>query len=691
MRKNTYILLFFTLLSTLALLSQQVDIYLKNPLPTDQNITRFTENSSGKIFAITPEDLMVTSDDGNTWLVQEKITGAKDITFKNGLGYIVGDDLVLKSTDDGETWLPVDIGHTDTYAFHSVNITDNGNVFICSDYSLYKELPHEWSKIHEFEFEAPTVRTIFLNDNVAHAVGKNNRIRKTINGGSSWQLTHGTVQGSNNFSDVFFVNETIGFATAREGIYKTTDTGNTWNVIDPSVEDFTSVFFTSENVGYVTDGQIIYKTEDSGNTWDEINIINDFSGYDYLNTIFFKDSNKGFVGGNMGVLFSTDDSGENWNNYSFTNRNFKDLDMVDSSVGYIVSDKDIFKTIDEGNTWLPLNNPISFNPISSFISYIEFVGNGIGYLAAGDKIYKTSDDGQNWTEIRNTFNIISMLFIDELNGYYSDSLSDDQFVYKTTDGGNTWISVADFAFEKMIFVSENRGFAIAKPDFNSNSSSKSIYKTEDGGNTWSLSYDSNFVEVVNGFYFINENIGYAVGNEGLILKTINGGVFWDELSTSLGSANVRDVIFLRGVLYILTNELFFASQDESNWSLVEDPYVTNITSIGDLFFLYGNVGRIYSNMPNNTLSTEDINDKSILGNVFPNPTDNIFTIQLTLNSSIKSYSLYDLRGKEVLKKEYQVLKNLREVDIDNLSKGMYLLRVLNNEGEFFTKKIIVSK
>jgi len=66
-----------------------------------------------------------------------------------------------------------------------------------------------------------------------------------------------------------------------------------------------------------------------------------------------------------------------------------------------------------------------------------------------------------------------------------------------------------------------------------------LYKTIDFGETWSFQpYPFNPVgtsSAMNDMFFLNENTGYAVGHHGLMLKTMNGGVF---IKNELLSINV---------------------------------------------------------------------------------------------------------------------------------------------------------
>ncbi|MDD4969052.1 MAG: YCF48-related protein [Paludibacter sp.] len=61
-----------------------------------------------------------------------------------------------------------------------------------------------------------------------------------------------------------------------------------------------------------------------------------------------------------------------------------------------------------------------------------------------------------------------------------------------------------------------------------------IIKTSNGGNNWSIQI-SNSTNSLNSVFFVNSETGYAVGDGGTILKTINGGTNWTKLTSGTTS------------------------------------------------------------------------------------------------------------------------------------------------------------
>ena len=71
--------------------------------------------------------------------------------------------------------------------------------------------------------------------------------------------------------------------------------------------------------------------------------------------------------------------------------------------------------------------------------------------------------------------------------------------------------------------------------------------------------------------------------------------------------------------------------------------------------------------------------------IYPNPTNGIFTIQSYFDTAITG-KIYDVLGKEVLK-SLSIINGMNTIDIANLPKGIYLLKVSDLE-ETKTIKVI---
>jgi photosystem II stability/assembly factor-like uncharacterized protein len=184
-------------------------------------------------------------------------------------------------------------------------------------------------------------------------------ILRTINGGANWKIqVSGTM---NNLSNLFFINSQTGWAVGNNNtVLKTTDGGIIW-IYQPGVlnNKLNSVYFINENTGWISCSGEIYKTTNSGNNWILLN-----SNSRDLVSIFFIDENTGWVTGSVYTILKSTDGGISWTN-SYLNLNSIDNDsppalftsvfFVDANTGWFTSAHSfggsIHKTLDGGANW----------------------------------------------------------------------------------------------------------------------------------------------------------------------------------------------------------------------------------------------------------------------------------------------------------------------------------------------------
>ncbi|MBE7638770.1 hypothetical protein GUB10_00345 [Salegentibacter sp. BLCTC] len=191
------------------------------------------------------------------------------------------------------------------------------------------------------------------------------RARVTQDGGGSWQEFRFS-KFANTFHSVAFSGHTIFIVGESKYIFKSKDLGKNWSVYNSeflfedknslSKTDFYKIRFLDHKIGFIAGERnnkpVILKTNNGGKSWEIFNnsealknseAITDFhisSGEELsivtsrgeyfvtknggsnwelilktvaLNSIAFKNANRGFVGGVNGTLLYTHNAGKNWN------------------------------------------------------------------------------------------------------------------------------------------------------------------------------------------------------------------------------------------------------------------------------------------------------------------------------------------------------------------------------------------
>jgi photosystem II stability/assembly factor-like uncharacterized protein len=286
----------------------------------------------------------------------------------------------------------------------------------------------------------------FTNANTGYAVGDSGTILKTINAGSTWiTLSSGT---TNNLLSVYFTGTDTGYVVGAKGtILKTMDAGTIWNALSSGVTgDLTSVNFFDVNTGYavgwdwLSDTNIIIKTTNGGVIWTHQTITRSFP----FSSVYFINADTGFIlGGIMnpydqifGVIEKTNNGGTIWTD--ITNMEMSGYDLIsiyftDSNTGYIVGSSGlIFKTTNCGAGWT-VNNIGTTNALNS----VYFTDADTGYIVGiSGMIFKTTNGGDQWTrQITETSEDLNSVYFTDAKTCYA--VGQNGMILKTTNGGGT--------------------------------------------------------------------------------------------------------------------------------------------------------------------------------------------------------------------------------------------------------------
>ncbi len=272
---------------------------------------------------------------------------------------------------------------------------------------------------------------------------------------------------------------------------------------------------------------ILIKTLDAGNSWSSLPVDSTVP----LNAALFPKHNVGWaVGGNTpthlqasGQILKTTDGGNSWTRQIGSLTGWGALDFLDTNTGWVMTTGqgtlNILRTTDGGSTWKQYNT--GFLIVSAYTA-IQFTNASTGWVAAGgSSIFKTSDGGATWTAKQIGSSILTLHFTSADTGWVGGA---NGFLAKTTDGGNTWSAESSGApsydIISLYFLNSTAGWAIGT---NGNGGSV-ILLTNNGGATWTVAAQPPVG--LNSILFVDFNLGWAVGFQGAILKTSDGGATW---------------------------------------------------------------------------------------------------------------------------------------------------------------------
>lgn len=370
--------------------------------------------------------------------------------------------------------------------------------------------------------------------------------------------------------------------------------------------DLNDVFFTDNDNGWVVGKSgLIRHTSDGGATWST-----QASGTTKeLKSIWFTDANNGWICGKDGVVRHTTNGGSTWSTQtSGTGKDLNGLHFIDASNGMAVGEEGvIIGTTNGGATW---------NVRVSGIS-----GGG----SSGD-----DDDAE--------LNAVQMITSQTAYACGTSGL----FV-KTTNGGISWTTqttgvTEDFA--DLHFPSSGNGYICYQ---------SGKVKNTNGTGTFTSVYATTSKDL-KGIWFMTDQKGWVVGDEGRILYTLNGGSSWTSQNLSTVTAELRSVHF---------------------------PSATT-------GYCAGKSGTILKLTNADVVSVQELeNDHSV--QLFPNPANDQINIQLNNTTAFQQLMLYSIEGK--LLDAVKISSSNFQYNVSTLEKGIYIVRIISENKAFTTKFI----
>ena len=359
---------------------------------------------------------------------------------------------------------------------------------------------------------------------------------------------------------------------------QSTDAGQTWaqphtSTIGSEYLYTRNLHFFDDQVGLATctaypgyyaessDDQFIIKTVDGGVTWNSVYQKDASHGFEAMSAMEFFDGTNGIVAGHFDDagwfdiqpwMAVTSNGGDSWTDINLPaamdGKEIKGMD-IEGNAAYIL--------LQDGYDYVDINNSLSFY------------------------VYKSTDLGQTWTQISTMPFPQEYAIEDVLDGSSATDIDfgsadvgyicfaeakHKSYVYKTTDGGNTWSDIqaplnsvsghANLDFNDIHFTSANEGFVAAGNYCDENACYRGygVIYTADGGANWTvIGYDPNasfsFTKVD---YDPTVGVGYIVGSG---ITSTNGRVFKLE-HPNAGQEELDEIEFdmypnpSNGVVYI---------------------------------------------------------------------------------------------------------------------------------------------
>jgi photosystem II stability/assembly factor-like uncharacterized protein len=439
-------------------------------LPNDSGIARSTDN-------------------GNTWqIVPSIITDAGESIVSDDAIIVAEDNFIWRSTDDGISWDVVEqfaltgigsFAKAGTKLFGAARTgiqtsTDNGASWTFEPFSD-----------GAFSFSS-NGSTIYL--------GSASKVFKSTDLGTTWiDVSNGL--GNGGIEALLYDGSTLFAGTPADamGIYRSTNGGQNWEPAAaglPIASEIRSMIAFGAYVFAGTQGDGIYRTSDHGNTWNKTDVNNPLLSHQLVLAFCSKDNNL-FAGAVNGIYKSTD-GGATFQRtldgfppnigvtaYSLAASGGDVVAAVSVSFSPSEGLQGIFYSPDDGSTWHQATLPI----IPTAITSVASDGSSLAYAAVFGQsssvkgLYKSTDAGVTWTQ-RQALNVD----IERLAANGNNVLAGDLFgAYYSLDFGESWAfsdPPGNCPFGCGIFTYTLRGSSVFAGD------EVGMFHSTDGGASW---------------------------------------------------------------------------------------------------------------------------------------------------------------------------------------------------------------
>ena len=632
-------------------------------------------DGSGALLAVgSAPGVFRSTDDGATWsAVSNPSTGAIWDLFRNDPTTLtaVGDGgRIYRSTDDGATW--------------SVLASLGG-----------QELGDQW----------------WLDEDRGYVTGPL-RVRRTTDGGSTWQPVPGVDEATFFTGDIRFLDEMNGWILVDFDTFRTTDGGTTWFPKHGAfgqgpIYQHEALFVdeTTRWVGTRGEGAEIWKTTDDGVTWTQQYMDQIVVGITDL--VRLSDETL-LVSTEAGDLLRSTDDGTTWSNFCvIRGQDYRwSLDVVASRADgrmFAGGGTDWIQSDDFGATWfVPATNP-------GVLRATSIAHRGTHWYVGGtpthgqSRVSRSTDDGTTWESVP-----LSTTYAGDAVGisapadgvafaatYGGSSIN---YVFRTTDSGASWELAnsglpANVRFFAIDFVDASTGY-VGGGNFGA-----MLWRTTDGGVSWTNIQPNGFGnDEITDMHWMDARTGVAVGLGG-IYRTTDGGANWSHPLTD-GFYRLDFESDLHGYVRELGPTVFETWDGGVTWDAVEiplTPYYEDIAAIPGGFVTVGfnrTVFRALEADPADVAQGDDgtsletaVHTQPVHG--FPNPTDGLTTLSFRAESSgTYTISVFDVTGRLESSWSEFVAKGSGSVRWQAPGTGTWFVRVQDPAGGTHIGRIV---
>ena len=376
----------------------------------------------------------------------------------------------------------------------------------------------------------------------------------TLTASGQWTQTAGP-EGGIIFG--LFVNGTTVLAgTGGGGIYRSTDSGQSWvlsNTGNASIE--TRAFAMIGTTIFAGTNGGVYRSTDGGQTWTSANT-GLTNGLDWS---FAVSGTTLFTGTFGGGVFRSTNQGQTWTavNTGLTNLTVQALAISGQNL-FAGTNGGVFRSSDQGQSWTAVNSGLT----NLTVQALAVNGTNIFAGTFGGGVFRSGDQGQSWTAV-NSGLTAGVIYSFAVSGTTLLAGSGGGGIYRTTNDGASWTQVnGGFTHPNV------RALAASGTNFFAGSGGSGVFLSTDNGLRWTKSNKGLRALGVNTL-MANGSTLFAGTHAGGILRSLNQGQSWEEINNGLGSLEVQAFALNGNDILAGTQGGIFRSADQGqSWTAI---------------------------------------------------------------------------------------------------------------------------
>ncbi|MEO9476292.1 MAG: YCF48-related protein [Cyclobacteriaceae bacterium] len=470
-------------------------------------------------------------------------------------------------------------------------VGDNGFAAYSDDYfETYTLLPNLGA--------TENLTSVVFKDVNTGYIGAEGALYYTNNGGATWTKQDNSPWNAVAITDIRYINS-LAYATAVsinnpsatfyvELVPNSTDFDFSINYLNEAglnqlSERYVGIYPSSDGQNFVliSENGVIAESTDFGSNWTVQNTdIPSPNALDVTGSRIY--ATFGFS--NAGSAYSEDD-GETWTAISFSGSSvdypLESIAMRYTGDAYVGLSATSLEPTTYGESevdfWAPSNVYNSEN--DGLIRDIDLDSAGNIWFVGGSVYKASSSNYTSQTRITTPgyeigFNGDEEYAVDFTNDQIGYITGPNDFIYKTTDGGQTWSNLTsgttDKDFREIAFISNDDGFVLFD-----DSTNEYLY-TDDGGTTWQtgvLPAITTWKKIL----FTSQTNGYVSGDDGYLAKTTNAGASWSLVDLGVDK-DIIDISFNEGKLYgVVGGGFIFSVIDKQSQTITFEPIADKST------------------------------------------------------------------------------------------------------------------